>query len=72
MLQYTSVIGPWRLNNEVQRRRAEFHANETHQIHLDMFGEKIFKVPTQNSVLLFEFQLLSKYHMDASNAHAFF
>nr|CDP94331.1 Bm1785, isoform b [Brugia malayi] len=49
--KYTSIIGPWRLNNEIQRRRAEFHANETHQIHLDMFGGRTFKVPTQNSCL---------------------
>ncbi|EJW72555.1 hypothetical protein WUBG_16537, partial [Wuchereria bancrofti] len=48
---YTSIIGPWHLNNEIQRRRAEFHANETHQIHLDMFGGRTFKVPTQNSCL---------------------
>ncbi|KAL3990252.1 piRNA pathway germ-plasm component family protein [Acanthocheilonema viteae] len=49
--KYTSIVGPWRLNDEIQRRRAEFHANETHQIHLDMFDRKIFKVPTQNSCL---------------------
>ncbi|VDK72537.1 unnamed protein product [Litomosoides sigmodontis] len=49
--KYTSVIGPWRLNNEIQRRRAEFHANETHQIHLNTFGGKILKVPSQNSCL---------------------
>ncbi|VDM10091.1 unnamed protein product [Wuchereria bancrofti] len=49
--KYTSIIGPWHLNNEIQRRRAEFHANETHQIHLDMFGGRTFKVPTQNSCL---------------------
>ncbi|EFO27440.1 hypothetical protein LOAG_01046 [Loa loa] len=49
--KYTSVIGPWRLNNEIQRRRAEFHASETHQIHLDMSGGKTFKIPTQNSCL---------------------
>ncbi|KAM3728437.1 Protein maelstrom [Dirofilaria immitis] len=49
--KYTSIIGPWRLNNEIQRRRAEFHANETHQIHLDMFDRKIFKIPNQNLCL---------------------
>ncbi|VDN00711.1 unnamed protein product [Thelazia callipaeda] len=48
--QYSSIIGPWRLNNKIQRRRAEFHANETHQIHLDMPGGKTSKIPTQNSV----------------------
>uniref|UniRef100_A0A8R1XVE1 Maelstrom domain-containing protein n=1 Tax=Onchocerca volvulus TaxID=6282 RepID=A0A8R1XVE1_ONCVO len=49
--KYTSVIGPWHLDNEIQRRRAEFHANETHQIHLDVLGGRAFKAPTQNSCL---------------------
>uniref|UniRef100_A0A915Q5V8 Maelstrom domain-containing protein n=1 Tax=Setaria digitata TaxID=48799 RepID=A0A915Q5V8_9BILA len=59
--KYTSLIGPWRLNNEIQRRRAEFHANETHQIHLDTFGGRISKIPTQNSVILLGFRRIESY-----------
>uniref|UniRef100_A0A0R3RGA5 Maelstrom domain-containing protein n=1 Tax=Elaeophora elaphi TaxID=1147741 RepID=A0A0R3RGA5_9BILA len=49
--KYTSIIGPWRLNNEIQRRRAEFHANETHRIHLNMLDGKRFKAPNQIACL---------------------
>ncbi|VDM54877.1 unnamed protein product [Angiostrongylus costaricensis] len=32
--RFFTLVGPWQIPNEIQRHRAEFHANETHRIPL--------------------------------------
>ncbi|KAE9414330.1 hypothetical protein Angca_001207, partial [Angiostrongylus cantonensis] len=32
--RFSTLVGPWQIPNEIQRQRAEFHANETHRIPL--------------------------------------
>ncbi|KAE9415567.1 hypothetical protein Angca_000584, partial [Angiostrongylus cantonensis] len=32
--QFSTLVGPWQIPSEIQRHRAEFHANETHRIPL--------------------------------------
>uniref|UniRef100_A0A914ZG21 HMG box domain-containing protein n=2 Tax=Parascaris univalens TaxID=6257 RepID=A0A914ZG21_PARUN len=49
--QFNSVVGPWRIDNEIQRRRAEFHARETHRIHLETPVGKAARIATQSSCL---------------------
>lgn len=48
--QFNSIVGPWRIDNEIQRRRAEFHARETHRIHLETPVGKAGRIATQSSV----------------------
>ncbi|VDN21138.1 unnamed protein product [Gongylonema pulchrum] len=50
-VRYSTVVGPWRLNNDVERQRAEFHAARTHQLHLSIFSKYPHNIPTQNTCL---------------------
>ncbi|VDM26530.1 unnamed protein product [Toxocara canis] len=49
--QFNSIVGPWHIDNEIQRRRAEFHARETHKIHLEGPTGKPTRIATQSSCL---------------------
>ncbi|KAJ1361822.1 hypothetical protein KIN20_021172 [Parelaphostrongylus tenuis] len=41
--QFSTLVGPWQIHNDIQRRRAEIHSNETHRIPLTIKSTEMDK-----------------------------
>uniref|UniRef100_A0A0M3JVJ3 Maelstrom domain-containing protein n=1 Tax=Anisakis simplex TaxID=6269 RepID=A0A0M3JVJ3_ANISI len=66
--QFTSIVGPWHIDNEIQRRRAEFHARETHKIHLEGPIGRTNRIATQHTCLR---EILGRYDPSIAEQQSF-